>query len=52
LHALSWPAAAPVGTAYADRLAAAEVLRRQDPYQSRAELAALSRAVDLAASVA
>ena len=41
-----------VGTPYADRLAAAEALRRQDPYQSTAELAALSRAVALAASVA
>jgi aminoglycoside phosphotransferase (APT) family kinase protein len=41
-----------VGTPYADQLAAAEALRRQDPYQSGAELAALSRAVELAASVA
>ncbi len=41
-----------VGTPYVDRLAAAEELRRQDPYQSSAELAALTRAVELAASVA
>ena len=41
-----------VGTPYVDRLAAAEELRRQDPYQSPAELAALTRAVELAASVA
>ena len=41
-----------VGTPYVDRLAAAEALRRQDPYQSPAELAALTRAVELAASVA
>ena len=41
-----------VGTPYVDRLAAAEELRRQDPYQSPAELAALARAVELAASVA
>jgi aminoglycoside phosphotransferase (APT) family kinase protein len=41
-----------VGTPYADRLAAAEELRRQDPYQSPAELSALTRAVELAASVA
>jgi hypothetical protein len=32
-------------------VATAEALRRQDPYQSRAELEALTRAVDLAASV-
>jgi len=41
-----------VGTPYVDRLAAAEELRWQDPYQSSAELAALTRAVELAASVA
>lgn len=41
-----------VGTPYADQLAAAEALRRQDPYQSGAELAALSRAVELAAFLA
>ena len=41
-----------VGTPYVDRLAAAEELRRRDPYQSQAELAALTRAVELAASVA
>jgi aminoglycoside phosphotransferase (APT) family kinase protein len=44
--------AAEVGTPYAAALVAAEALRRQDPYQSGAELAALSRAVDLAASLA
>ena len=44
--------AAEVGTPYATALPAAEALRRQDPYQSGAELAALSRAVDLAASLA
>jgi aminoglycoside phosphotransferase (APT) family kinase protein len=44
--------AAEVGTPFADQLAAAEELRRQDPYQSGAELAALSRAVELAASLA
>jgi aminoglycoside phosphotransferase (APT) family kinase protein len=44
--------AAEVGTPYATALAAAAALRRQDPYQSGAELAALSRAVDLAASLA
>ncbi len=44
--------AAEVGTPYADRLPAAEALRRRDPYQSTAELAALSRAVELAASLA
>jgi aminoglycoside phosphotransferase (APT) family kinase protein len=44
--------AAEVGTPYAAALPAAEALRRQDPYQSGAELAALSRAVDLAASLA
>jgi len=44
--------AAEVGTPYAGALAAAEALRRQDPYQSGAELEALSRAVDLAASLA
>ena len=44
--------AAEVGTPYVDRLATAEELRRQDPYQSPAELAALTRAVELAASVA
>jgi aminoglycoside phosphotransferase (APT) family kinase protein len=44
--------AARVGTPYADALARAEKLRRQDPHQSGAELAALSRAVDLAASLA
>ena len=44
--------AAGVGTPYAARLEAAEALRRRDPYQSPAELAALSRAVDLAASLA
>ena len=43
--------AAEVGTPYAGALAAAEALRRQDPYQSAAELEALSRAVDLAASL-
>ena len=43
--------AAEVGTPYAGALAAAEALRRQDPYQSGAELEALSRAVDLAASL-
>jgi len=41
-----------VGTPYVDRLATAEELRRQDPYQSPAELTALARAVELAASVA
>ena len=41
-----------VGTPYVDRLAAAEALRRQDPYQSAAELVTLTRAVELAASVA
>jgi aminoglycoside phosphotransferase (APT) family kinase protein len=41
-----------VGTPYADRLADAEALRRQDRYQSAAERAALPRAVDLAASLA
>jgi aminoglycoside phosphotransferase (APT) family kinase protein len=41
-----------VGTPYVDRLAAAEELRRQDPYQSPAELVTLTRAVELAASVA
>ena len=44
--------AAEVGTPYAAALPAAEALRRQDPYQSGPELAALSRAVDLAASLA
>ena len=44
--------AAEVGTPYATALPAAEALRRQDPYQSGAELAALSRAVDLAGSLA
>ena len=44
--------AAEVRTPYAAALPAAEALRRQDPYQSGAELAALSRAVDLAASLA
>jgi aminoglycoside phosphotransferase (APT) family kinase protein len=44
--------AAEVGTPYAGALPAAEALRRRDPYQSGAELAALSRAVDLAASLA
>jgi aminoglycoside phosphotransferase (APT) family kinase protein len=44
--------AARVGTPYAEVLARAEELRRRDPHQSDAELAALSRAVDLAASLA
>jgi aminoglycoside phosphotransferase (APT) family kinase protein len=44
--------AARVGTPYADHLDAAEAYRRQDRYQSGAELAALSRAVDHAASLA
>ena len=43
--------AAEVRTPYAGALATAEALRRQDPYQSAAELEALSRAVDLAASL-
>jgi hypothetical protein len=43
--------AAAVGTPYAAALPAAEALRRRDAYQSRAELAAMSRA-DLAASLA
>lgn len=52
LAALLTAFAGHVGTPYADQLAAAETLRRQDAYQSGAELAALSRAVELAASVA
>jgi aminoglycoside phosphotransferase (APT) family kinase protein len=44
--------ATEVGTPYAGALAAAEALRRQDPYQSGAELEALPRAVDVAAALA
>lgn len=40
-----------VGTSYRDQLAAAEDLRRRDPLQSRAEVAALPQARDFAATL-